>query len=73
MKTYTVLHKTNYTNKMFVIAAENALAAVNIAQMAEMERDRNGQFHTPANYEFMAEVITGVYTNSEGIKNIILL
>lgn len=73
MKTYTVLHETARINKMFIIAAENALTAVNIAQMAEMEKDHNGQFHIPANYEFIAEIITGVYANSEGIKNIILL
>jgi len=73
MKIYTVQHRTAYTNKMFVIAAENALAAVNIAQIAETERDLHGQFHIPANYEFEANVVPNTYSKDEGIKSKISL
>lgn len=70
MKTYTIHYKTSYSNKIYVVAAENALAAVNICQIAlSYHNPVTGAMEIPANHEFEAEIIEGVTSRKEGIKS----
>lgn len=62
MKTYSVHYKNAYTNKLIIVAAENALQAVNDCIIRYTERD---------NHDFTAELIENVYSKKSGIKQVI--
>jgi hypothetical protein len=52
------------------VAAENAIAAVNICQIAlSYQNPVTGAKEIPANHEFEAEIIEGVTSRKEGIKS----
>lgn len=71
MKTYSVHYKTTYTNKLIIVAAENALQAVNDCMTYYTEKDSRGNIYIPDNNEFTAELIENVYSKKSGIKQVI--
>ena len=73
MKTYSVHYKNAYTNKLIIVAADNALHAVNDCLIHYTERDLHGNIYIPDNNEFTAELIENVYSKKSGIKKVINL
>jgi len=73
MKTYSVHYKNTYTNKLIIVAAENALQAVNDCIICYTEKDLRGNIYIPDNNEFTAELIENVYSKKSGIKQVINL
>lgn len=71
MKTYSVHYKTTYTNKMIIVAAENALQAVNDCMIHYTEKDLHGNVYIPNNHDFTAELIENVFSKKSGIKQVI--
>lgn len=73
MKTYSVHYKNAYANKLIIVAAENALQAVNECMIRYTERDLHGNIYIPNNHEFTAELIENVYSKKNGIMQVINL
>ena len=69
MKTYSVTYKNAYNNKVYIVAAENALQAVNCVQEVETCFDLRGNIYIPENWEFTAEAIEGITAKKSGIKS----
>ena len=73
MKTYSVHFKNAYSNKIIIVAADNALQAVNDCIIRYTERDLHGNIYIPENNNFTAELIENVYSKKSGIKQVINL
>ena len=73
MKTYSVHYKNAYTNTIIIVAAENALQAVNDCMIRYTTRDLHGNIYIPDNHDFTAELIENVYSQKSGIKQVINL
>lgn len=69
MKTYAVKYEpTNYTKRIYIVAAEDEMHAVIICQTQKTGRRLDGTMDVPSISYFNVKVIEGVNSRKAGIK-----